>query len=53
VIERLEKALVDVESGRRTPSEAQAMAALARAIVTVFQAGELEERMRALEKTNE
>ena len=53
IVERLEKALGDVESGLRTPAEAQAMASLARAIVNVFQAGELEERMRDLEKTNE
>jgi hypothetical protein len=53
IVDRLEKALDDVETGKITPAQGQAMASLSRAIVQVFTAGELEERMRDLEKTNE
>ncbi len=46
---RLVGALEKVEAGQLDPSRAQAMAALGRAIVTVSQAGEVEQRLRELE----
>ncbi len=46
---RLVGALEKVESGQLDPSRAQAMAALGRVIVTVAQAGDLEERLTQLE----
>jgi hypothetical protein len=49
VYDRLDRALVGVEAGRLDPRAASAMAALARAMVSVLQAGELEERVRELE----
>lgn len=45
----LTKALDEVHDGTLDPRQASAMAALAGALVRVIQAGELEERVRALE----
>ena len=49
VYDQLETALADVLAGRLDPRQATAAAALARALVTTLQAGELEERLRRLE----
>lgn len=49
VYNRLETALGEVHDGTLKPGQAVAMAALARAMVAVLQAGELEERVRKLE----
>ncbi len=49
VYDRLDAALEAVEAGRLHPAQAQAMASLARALVAVLQAGELEARVRELE----
>ena len=49
VFDELEATLGGVRDGRLTPQQGQAMASLARAMVAVLQAGELEERVRALE----
>ena len=49
VWDRLAGALDRVEAGSMTPAQGQAMASLARALVSVLQAGELEERVRKLE----
>lgn len=49
VYETLERALAQVHDGTLEPRRASAMAALARAMVAVLTAGELEERVRALE----
>ena len=49
VYERLEQALTEVHGGELDPKVAQAMASLARAMVNVLTAGELEERVRRLE----
>ena len=45
----LEGALEEVHGGVLEPPRAQAMAALARALVAVLSSGELEERLRVLE----
>jgi hypothetical protein len=45
----LEDAMAEVHDGRLDPRQANAMASLARAMVAVLQAGELEERVRQLE----
>ena len=50
VFDRLEGALVEVHDGRLDPKVASAMAALARAMVSVLTAGELEERVRNIEE---
>ena len=50
VYDRLESALGEVHDGTLQPGQAAAMAGLARAMVAVLQAGELEERLRALEE---
>ena len=50
VYDRLETALGEVHDGTLQPGQAAAMAGLARAMVAVLQAGELEERLRALEE---
>lgn len=47
---QLETALAEVHAGTLKPSAAGAMAALATALVRVVQAGELEERTRAVER---
>ena len=47
---RLMRALASVEAGDLPPNVAGAMAGLARAIATVAQVGELEERLRSLEE---
>ena len=47
---QLETALTEVHDGTLDPRAAAAMAALARALVAVLQAGELEERLRRLEE---
>ncbi len=49
VCDRLEGALTDVLSGTLDPRQASAAAALARALVAVLTAGELEQRVRDLE----
>jgi molybdenum-dependent DNA-binding transcriptional regulator ModE len=49
VYDLLEKALEEVHRGDLDPRVAGAMAAIARAMVAVLTAGELEERLRALE----
>ena len=45
----LEDAMTEVHDGCLDAKQANAMASLARAMVSVLQAGELEERVRALE----
>jgi hypothetical protein len=50
VYEQLEAALGEVHAGTLPPTQAMAMAALARAMVAVLQAGELEERLRRVEE---
>ena len=45
----LEAALAEVHEGRLAPPRAQAMASLARAMIAVVTAGEVEERVRSLE----
>src|SRR5205823_5325876 len=47
---RLETALADVLAGDLDPKQATAAAAVARALVAVFTAGELEQRVRDLER---
>jgi hypothetical protein len=49
VAQALEKALVEVHDGKLEPSRATAMAALARALISVLEAAEVEERVRRLE----
>jgi len=49
VFDRLETALAGTHAGELDPRQAQAMASLARALVAVLTAGELEERVRRLE----
>lgn len=49
VFERLEAAMGAVERGTLTPSQAQALAALARAMVAVLESSELAERLREIE----
>ena len=51
VFDRLEAALEETHTGELDPKQAQAMAALARAMVAVLTSGELEERLRRLEET--
>ncbi len=50
VYEQLEEALTDVRTGELSPPQGQSMASLARALVTTLQVGELEERLRDLER---
>ncbi len=50
VADLLEKALEEVHEGQLDPRVATAMASLAGALVKVFQAGEMEERLRRLEQ---
>lgn len=50
IFDKLEQALEEVHAGALKPSQAIAMATLARAMVAVLQAGELEERVRRLEE---
>jgi hypothetical protein len=49
VYDQLEAALGEVHAGTLDPKQAVAMAALARAMIAVLTAGELEERVRGLE----
>ncbi len=49
VYDKLENALGEVHQGKLNPGQAQAMASIARAMVAVLTAGELEERVRSLE----
>ncbi len=49
VYDRLDRALTEVHDGSLDSRRATAMAAVARAMVSVLTAGELEERVRALE----
>lgn len=49
VFEKLESALSEVHDGKLSPRTALAMAAVARALVSVLQAGEMEERLRQIE----
>lgn len=53
IYDKLEKALTEVHDGRLLPQQASAMAAIARAMVNVLTAGELEERVRRLEGKTE
>src|SRR5829696_1164137 len=48
IYEQLEAALGEVHAGQLDPKIAGAMAALARALVAVLQAGEVEQRLREL-----
>lgn len=50
VFSRLESAMEEVHSGNLKPSQATAMATLARSMVAVLSAGEFEERLRRLEE---
>ncbi|ACZ38915.1 hypothetical protein [Sphaerobacter thermophilus] len=50
VFDQLEQALRDVLGGSLEPRRAMAAASVARALVDVLQAGELEERLRKLEE---
>jgi hypothetical protein len=50
VFDQLEVALADVLAGELDPRQATAAAAVARALVAVLTAGELEERLRRLEE---
>jgi hypothetical protein len=50
ILDRLERALVQVHEGDLSPGKASAMSGLAGAIVRVYQTSELEERLRALEQ---
>lgn len=52
IFDRLEAALGEVHAGTLDPRQATAMAALARALTTILQAGELEARVRDLEERN-
>jgi len=49
VYDKLETALSEVHEGGLKPQQASAMAALARAMVSVLTSGELEERLRDIE----
>jgi hypothetical protein len=49
IFDALEQALTEVHDGALDPRQAQAMASLARALVAVLTAGELEQRVRDLE----
>jgi len=49
VFDKLEKAMDEVHSDNLDPKQANAMASLARAMVAVLTAGELEQRVRGLE----
>jgi hypothetical protein len=49
IFDLLETALGEVHDGTLAPAQAAAMAALARAMVAVLQAGEVEQRLRELE----
>lgn len=49
VYSTLEAALGEVHDGHLAPQRAQAMASLARAMISVVTAGEVEERVRSLE----
>lgn len=53
VFEHVEKALTEVYDGTLAPARAQAMASLAGAAVRVLEAGELEEKIRKMEKAAE
>jgi hypothetical protein len=46
----LEASLLEVHDGKLEPARATAMAAISRAMVTILTAGELEERLRAVEQ---
>lgn len=50
VLDKLIAALDSVQDETLTPQQASAMAAVARAIVTVMTAGQVEERLRELEQ---
>jgi hypothetical protein len=49
VFDTLNAALDAVNDGKITPAQGSAMAGIARALVAVLQAGEIEERLRRLE----
>ena len=51
VFESLEVALSEVHAGDLTPACANAMSSVARALVAVLTAGELEQRLRGLERS--
>lgn len=49
-VDRMEKAMVDVEEGRLAPARGQAMASMMNSLVKAFQAGEVEARLREMEQ---
>lgn len=49
VFNLLESALTEVHAGSLAPARATAMASVARALIDVYQAGELEDRVRRIE----
>lgn len=51
IYDQLEAAMSEVHDGDLDPRRASAMASIARAMVGVLQAGELEERLRRLEES--
>jgi hypothetical protein len=51
IFDPLERAMEEVHGGRLEPPRATAMASLARAMVAVLTAGEMEERLRRVEQT--
>jgi hypothetical protein len=50
VFDALEVALAEVHAGTLDPKQAMAMAAIARAMVSVLTAGEIEQRVRDIEQ---
>jgi hypothetical protein len=50
IFDVLESALSEVHNGDLSPSQGTAMATIAKALVAVLTAGELEERLRDLER---
>jgi hypothetical protein len=49
VLGLLQRSLLETYNGQLKPNQATAIAALARALVSVFESGEMEERLRTLE----
>ena len=52
VSDLLTRALTEVHEGQITPSQATALSSLSTAILRLYQAADLEERLRALEELN-
>lgn len=53
IFDRIEQALEQTHEGTLEPAQANALANLSRALVTLLQAGEFEARLRSLEETAE